>query len=268
MNSLHFKSDHFTLYHLATGIYTAIGSSAGGAYSNAGIVDLGNATLVFDTFMTPLAAKDLRKAAEELTGRPVRWVLISHAHSDHWGGNQVFTDQATILATHQTRQVIPAASEYLREYQTDPSLLQNEIQEDEKRLEIETDPNWRSALESSIPRRQYLLQSLPNLTIHLPDQTFEGSLGFHGTKRVAEFYSAGLGHTTGDAYLLLPAERIIFLGDLGFFQSQPFMPFSHPEAWVARIDELTALDLAVYVPGHGPIGSKDDLLLQKNISPT
>ncbi len=90
-------SEHFQLQEIARGVYAAIGTPGGAAHSNAGIVDLGDQTLIFDTFETALAAEDLRVAAEHLTGRPATCVIISHAHADHWCGNQAFAPQVPII---------------------------------------------------------------------------------------------------------------------------------------------------------------------------
>ena len=62
-------SDHFELVQVAEGVHAAIARPGGAAFSNAGIVDLGDLTLVFDTFETPVAARDLKAAGESLTGR-------------------------------------------------------------------------------------------------------------------------------------------------------------------------------------------------------
>ena len=66
------RTKHFRLERLVEGIYAAIHVDGGAAIGNAGIVDLGDRTLVYDTFFTPQAGEDLRAAAEALTGRPVR----------------------------------------------------------------------------------------------------------------------------------------------------------------------------------------------------
>jgi cyclase len=76
-------SEHFDLKPLADGIYAAIAIEGSAARSNAGIIDLGEQTLIFDTFDSVRAAEDLRAAAEHLTGREATCVIISHAHADH-----------------------------------------------------------------------------------------------------------------------------------------------------------------------------------------
>ncbi len=67
-----FTSHHFHLERLADGVYAAINSDEGWAICNASIIDLGDRTLVYDSFTSPQAASDLRDAAEYLTGRPAR----------------------------------------------------------------------------------------------------------------------------------------------------------------------------------------------------
>jgi glyoxylase-like metal-dependent hydrolase (beta-lactamase superfamily II) len=71
--------------------------------SNSGIVDLGDRTLIFDTTVSPASAADLRRAAEQLTGRPVVGVLNSHWHRDHVLGNAVFAAETEIYATARTQ---------------------------------------------------------------------------------------------------------------------------------------------------------------------
>ena len=89
-------SQHFTLKHLASGVYACIHKSGGAAYSNAGIVDLGGRTIVVDAFDTMVAGRDLRQTAEVLFGRPVDRLILTHPHSDHYKGLDEVIDNATV----------------------------------------------------------------------------------------------------------------------------------------------------------------------------
>ena len=100
-----FESKHFIIQKLADGVFAAVSKNGGYAICNAGIIDLGDATLIFDPFMTPEAAEDLKKASQLLTGHKVKYVVNSHYHNDHIGGNQVF-DMAGIISTVRTRELI------------------------------------------------------------------------------------------------------------------------------------------------------------------
>src|SRR5689334_1098206 len=96
-------SRHFHLEQLAEGVYAALSIGGTGSMSNAGIIDLGETTLIFDTFATPQAAQNLRSAAEQLLGHPITYVVNSHIHGDHWLGNQIFFPDADIITTGKTR---------------------------------------------------------------------------------------------------------------------------------------------------------------------
>ena len=97
------KPAHLQLEQIAEGVYAVIARKEGAAHSNAGIVDLGDRTLIFDALGTPKAAEELRVVAEDLTGRPATYVVNSHVDHDHWLGNQVFGADAIIVSTVETR---------------------------------------------------------------------------------------------------------------------------------------------------------------------
>jgi cyclase len=256
-------SEHFQIEQLADGVYAAIGVPGGAASSNAGIVDLGDQTLVFDTFETPQAAADLKAAAEELTGRPAAYVVISHSHADHWCGNQVFDPQVPIIAGHLTREEMPKDIDFLKRLREDPAQLEEEIEGYRVQLQATTDPHLQAALEGAIARMGYWREMLPTLEFRYPSLTFDGTWIFHGAQRTVELHTVAPGHTVCDVYLHLPEDRIVLMGDLGFFQSQPFMVFCDPQAWVAHLQQMEQTDVETFVPGHGPLGTKADLALQR-----
>ena len=86
-------------------MHAAIAKPDRGAVGDAAIVDLGEETLVVDTHFSSPAARELRAAAEELTGRPAAWVLNTHWHNDHVLGNGEF-EAATVVSTTRTRELI------------------------------------------------------------------------------------------------------------------------------------------------------------------
>lgn len=255
-------SEYFELQQVAQGVYAAIVPQGGVAIGNAGIVDLGGRTIIFDTFETPKAAQDLRRAAEHLTARPASYVINSHAHPDHWFGNQVF-NETVIVATPPTREHMAAFAENVRASQEDPTEMEDFVRQERARLEAETDAARRALIERSIARWQAHLEVLPTLELRFPDLVFEGKLTLHGTQRTVELVTFGPGHTGGDCFLLLPQDRLVFLGDLGFFGRQPFMADCEPEAWRKHLAEVEGWQIDTFVPGHGPVGSKADLVLQR-----
>lgn len=94
-------SDHFRVEEVAPGAWAAIAGTTGACASNAGIIDLGDQTLVVDTFLTPAAGHELSRVARQLTGREASLVVNTHHHEDHIGGNGAFPT-ADIVSTPET----------------------------------------------------------------------------------------------------------------------------------------------------------------------
>jgi cyclase len=250
------RSKHFHLEQVAEGVYAALAAVDGGAVGNAGIIDLGDQFVIFDTFLTPQAALDLRTAAERLTGRPVTHVINSHWHGDHVNGNMIFPSDVSILATGQTRELL--ATFGAREIAEDQQRLGPALEALEAKIAQEPDESRRGSLSAKLAADREYAAALPTLEIRLPTQTFEERLVLHGTRRSAELLTFGGGHSQSDALLWLPEDRLAFLGDLLFVKLQPWLPGGNPEEWIDILRRVEALDIASAVPGHGPVGTLAD----------
>jgi len=256
--------EHFTLLELADGVYAAVAIAGKAAMSNAGIIDLGDKTLVFDTFICPYAAIELLKASRQLTGRDPGLVVNSHGHSDHWGGNQIFARDAAILSTAETRARMQVAmDDWINDVIAKPQLLVDDIVELEKLIAATDQGPLRQSLEHRLGSRKYFLEALPGFRPTFPNETLEGTREFSGSKRTAVVRTVENCHTRSDAYLVLPADRIAFMGDLGFFQSHPFFLDSDPVHWCSTLETLARMEVDTCVPGHGPAGGTEDLLTLK-----
>jgi cyclase len=250
-------AQRFRIEQLADGVYAAIVVGGSGALGNAGIVDLGDRTLVFDTFNTLAAAHELSAVAEQLTHRPATLVANSHWHGDHINGNQVFAPDADILATTRTRDLI--ATKGAAELEQDRVDVQPFMRRLEDLLANETDPTKRQLLAERVADTREYMAAMPALRLRLPNVTFDQRLVMHGSSRAAELLTLGGGHTESDAFLYLPAERIAFLGDLLFVAFHPWLQDGDPQVLVHILEQLETLDLQALVPGHGAVGTPADL---------
>jgi cyclase len=256
-------SKFFKLEQIANRVWAVISSDPTWMMSNAGIVDLGGQTLVWDTGTSPRAAIELKRVAEELTGRTVGIVINSHHHLDHSLGNQVFAG-SSIVSTRITRDLLQKRFEQLQqEFKEFPE----RIAHTRTQLEAVTDGFARRALEFDLAEMLMLQEFMPNFKPTLPTMTFEGSLefhgsgfngtGFHGIGRTARALSFGAGHTGSDTVLHLPDDGILFAGDLVLVDHIPFMGHGDPEAWQDRITDLEKLEPVLkMVPGHGPVATR------------
>jgi glyoxylase-like metal-dependent hydrolase (beta-lactamase superfamily II) len=247
-------SRHFMLQPVAEGVYAAIARDGAGAMSNAGTVDLGDRTLVFDTFMTPQAAEDLCAAADALTGHPIAYVVNSHWHPDHVRGNQAFPG-AEVVATDRTSLLMATKiREHADRLRDQAPAFVSGLRE---QYAAASDERERARLALEISLREEILASLPAFELRLPTHTFAERLTFRGPAREAQLLSYGGGHTESDAFLYLPAERILFAGDLVVHQTHPWMGHGNPDEWPRILDRLEALDIGTLVPGHGPLAGHD-----------
>ncbi|WP_433750831.1 MBL fold metallo-hydrolase [Falsibacillus pallidus] len=254
-----FESAFFTLETLAEGVYAAIANKGAGAMSNAGFIDMGDYTLVFDTFTTPAAARELKKAADELIGNPVKKVINSHYHGDHTFGNQVFED-ADIIATELTKQLHAE-----RNAVQDLEKERIEMREYLDGLMVRAAKTPDSILKYSIIQQyeeiSHVANSLSELKLVLPNVLFENSLEIIGSKRRVELYCHGGGHTPSDAYLFLPDEKIAFMGDLVLEDLHP--PIHSTKAFLENLDKVKQHDIEVIVPGHGNVVSKNQIAVMQ-----
>lgn len=253
-----FISTHFTLQALAEGVYAALHKPGGGAIANAGIVDLGECTLVFDTFISHLAARELCLAAELMTGNPVAYVINSHYHNDHIRGNQAFKE-AQIIATQETIDLLHTAGQ--AELEWDTHQIPARLEEYKAQFAAAQDDQTRDRLRFWLDTYQTIVDSLPRLEIKYQERTFADHLILEGSQRRVEVISYGPAHTGSDAILWLPQEKIAFLADLLFVGCHPYLPDGDPQAWIAILAKIKNLQPKTLVPGHGPQGRVKDLEL-------
>jgi cyclase len=248
------ESKHFRLEQVAEGVHAVIHIAGGAAIGNAGIIDLGDRTLVFDSLFTPQAGQDLRAAAEVLTGRPVDAVIDSHWHNDHIWGNQAFGPDTDIISDEETRRMIIATRGH-GAYEEFMAAAEANLEATRAQFEAAQDEGQRRQLALWVDYHQSVVEVKPILQVRPPNLTFVERLAFHGKDRSAELIAFAGGHTESDAVLFLPQEGIAFMSDLLFIEHQPYLGGGDPDRLLQILDQVAALDPQVLVPGHGPVGT-------------
>jgi glyoxylase-like metal-dependent hydrolase (beta-lactamase superfamily II) len=253
------KSTHFDLLELADGVFVCIHRPGAGALSNAGIIDLGDRTLVVDAMGTLAAGRDLRAIAEALFDRPVSAIVLTHHHDDHWIGASAFGPETLFLCTAPVRAAcVPYGAELAEEYE-DRAAWEDELSGLEERLATEEDECRLVGLRNGIAHLRITMAELGDWEPRYADATFSGPLTFHGSSRSAEARTLGAGHTRDDVAVILPGDGIAFLGDVGFFQTQPFLADCDPDGYRRQLGDFLDAGLPILVPGHGPVGGRGDV---------
>ena len=251
-----FESDHFIIEELNDGVYAVIHKTGGYAICNAGIIDLGDETLVFDCFISPEAARDLKKAAKELTGNVVKYVVNSHFHNDHIRGNQVFNG-AEIIATQKTKELIEVTEPEELEYEK--SVMDDRIKTTQEKIDEETDPQKLEEHKMWLGYYKAIKESFGEYNTTLPNTIINDTLIINGRDRKAILFSRGKGHTESDMVLLLPEDKVLFTGDLLFIERHPWLGDGFMNEWIDYLGELAKLNVEYIVPGHGPVGDIQNL---------
>jgi cyclase len=228
-----YASKHFRLQQVAEGTFAAIATDGGAAISNSGLVDLGGQILVFDTFLTPQAALDLRLAALEILGRAPDLVINSHFHNDHIWGNQVFSPDAPIIASSRTRHLITTEGVQELEWYTAKSAERLASLEDQ--FQKTSDEVQRSQQLMWLGYYRGLVEALPGLAVCLPSMTFADRLEIFGSSQHAELM-------TFEGY-------------------HPYLGDGDPLQLLKALKELSQIAATRFVPGHGPVGTIADLSL-------
>jgi glyoxylase-like metal-dependent hydrolase (beta-lactamase superfamily II) len=243
----------FTIHEAASGVWAAVApGTAGPAVSNAAIIDLGDKTVVVDTFMTVLAAEELRGEVLRLTGRAPFLVVNSHWHSDHVYGNQVFAP-APIVGTKRMLELIiedaptPADTESYIEYlRTTAKELASSSAEDRKRAD------------GTLALAEALAAGAANFQLTPPDVLVGDRLDIRG-ERSLTVLGYGKGHTESDLFIHLPQSGVVVAGDLVWTAMHPKTDDGFPAEWAAVVDRIADLKPSAVVAGHGQLGTAADV---------
>lgn len=251
------SSDHFDLQQVSSDVWVAIAKDGGAAICNAAIIDLGGPILVFDTFLTPQAAQDLKRAADELFGHSPHLVINSHYHNDHTWGNQVFVQDAQIISSVKTRELILTEGKEELNWYTQNSA--SKLEANRKSQKETTDPVVISELKMWEGYYSGLVAALPELKMCLPTLTFDHQLEIHGSRGSAKLISYEGAHTGSDTVLYLPQSGVVLLSDLLFIQMHPYLAEGDPFLYIKALEDILKLDASCFVPGHGPVGTASDV---------
>lgn len=252
------SSRDFEIKKLAHGVYAAIHKPGGRAICNAGIVDLGNETLVFDSFISPYAAQELKRVIAEMGLGPVKYVVNSHYHDDHIRGNQIFKG-ASIYSTMVTRDLIEKTEP--EEFESNNQNLPAVIAKSDSALAAVPANDLTQKIQLTFWNSYYktILESQEILQTVLPDKIVTFKETITGSKHSVELIDMGMGHTVSDLIVYIPKRKIIFTGDLLFINNHAWIADANLDSLKKCLSKIKALNPSVLVPGHGPVGNRSDI---------
>ncbi|MCC6652211.1 MAG: MBL fold metallo-hydrolase, partial [Candidatus Eisenbacteria bacterium] len=221
--------------------------------------------LLFDANGTPAAARAVLAELRKITRQPVRWLVYSHWHWDHWYGAEVYREAypgLEIISHEKTRALMAGpAIEFNRpglDEQLPGHIREVEAARDKARAATPPSPDgarWDAHLE----RDRWFLDQKRSVRHTLATLTFRDSLTLHLGAREVRVLHVDRAITPGDAFLYLPGENLVVSGDL-LVNPVTFALFCYPDGWIRTLEYLDALDAATIVPGHGAALRDESLL--------
>ncbi len=216
----------FTLKQVGPGVYAAIDGPEHKAGSNAGFVIGDDGVLVIDAFFNLDAARALVGEIHRLTPRPIRYVVNTHYHVDHTGGDLAMRDAGAVIIAHRNVRGWVRINNI--------NLLGDRI----------------------TPEMKAAIKALP-----LPDVTTDKDLiVWLGARKVV--VRTVLGHTGGDLTISVPDAKVLFTGDMLWRKIPPNLIDGSVKEWTATdadFEHMPDSAQMTYVPGHGDVANVKDV---------
>lgn len=240
----------FDFRRVADGVHVAVAAPAYKVNSNTAIIESDDGAVIVDTHSKPSAARVIVDRLRDVTAKPVRYVVNTHFHWDHWHGNEVYPAAypgAEIITNQLTREAM--VKKGLKRIQDHVRQVPGEIARLRAELAAATPPQ-RAKLQADLRLAESYLAEVRAMKPALPTMAFERTMKLYRRDREIHLLYLGRAHTEGDVFVYLPRERVVITGDavIGW---TPFMGDGYPEDWVTTLDRLAELDWDTLVMGHG-----------------
>jgi cyclase len=216
---------------IAKDVYACLQPDCGLGWSNSGFINRGGG-VVIDTFWDLPRTRELITTYSRVWSGPARRVVNTHHNGDHCWGNQLFSGAEIIghrLCAEYFRRERPEMMQALRDGDGfgDPMLKE-----------------FARALQD---------YDFRGIELTPPTTLVDERLDLDLDGLAVQLLYVGPAHTAGDVVVFLPAERVLFTGDVLFRLCTPIGWEGTFEKWIAALERIEALAPDVVVPGHGPL---------------
>ena len=231
-------NDPFTLKPLSGNVYALYGRGG-----NVGFYVGSDAVLVVDSQFKDLAPGIVEKI-KSVTDKPIKYLVNTHHHGDHVGGNEVFSHFAVIIAHDNVRtRMLASPAEILRDF---PARL-------EAAKKASNEAQVKSLSEQIEWAQKVKVEEIP-----APVLTFDSELRIHVGGETVQVWHTPPAHTDGDSVVYFEKANVLHMGDDFFNKVIPFIDVAHGgsvKGYLAALDKVIGKVPAnvTIIPGHGEV---------------
>jgi cyclase len=258
-------TDLFDIQKAAEGVYFAQARPQAVINCNAAIFVNSADVLVVDAHSKPSAAAGLiAQIKQQVTTKPVRYLVDTHFHWDHSQGNgayrnafgkdlQIISSQATskLEAQYTQARLRETLDPHGHPFPSQPHIPVM-IEEAKRQLSATNDAKKKAQLQDQIRQLEAFQREMQNFTPVYPTVTFDKTHVIKDKAHDIHIEFHGRAHTAGDVVVFCPQARVVATGDM-VLAGMPFLADSFPKEWPLTIDSVSKLEFDFVAGGHGAL---------------
>ena len=206
-------------------------------------------------------AQSVVDEVKKITSQPIRWVVNTHHHGDHAGGDPVFAKIATIISHKNAREHIVSGYQSAAKNaagavaKAEEALAAARASKDAAKIADAQDQLGRAQMNLKMAQTSDPQRSAPM-------QTYDGEMALYLNTEEIHLYHTGRAHTDGDTLVYFKTSNAIHWGDTFSNRWVPALDGSgNTVEWVQWLDRGIAVSPgATMIPGHGQIGTQADVM--------
>ncbi|MFJ7666383.1 MBL fold metallo-hydrolase [Lysinibacillus sp. NPDC097195] len=207
-----------------------------------GLVCGDHSSLIIDAGNSPQHAKDFLIEIEKLNVPPVKYLVITHAHWDHFLGMNEF--DATIIVNKQTNELMKKWIEY----SFDDQSLQHYVNNNEMNTLC------KEIIQTEMPNREHFKLNTPQII-------FEHALTLDLGNKVCMLEKITSTHTDDSTIVYIPDEKVIFLGDAAYGTTKSALYHFNQSLLAPMIQNIEKYNAEMFLLGHESICDTNEMQL-------
>jgi cyclase len=243
----------FDIKPVTDDVYAAIAKPTFRTNCNAAIFILSHEVVVVDAESKPSAAREVIAQIKRLTDKPVKYLVITHLHGDHFQGAEAYMNAwpgVQIISSQSTREGIESRgiTRMQRELVTVPQAIEK-LNADLGKASNDTE---KATIQQQLGEAQAYLAELKQMKVALPNVTIDRHLTIYSDDDRVEVLFMGKGHSDGDVFVYFPKRAVVATGDAlqGWV---PTMGDASIYDWIQQLKAVEDLDFKYVIGGHGDV---------------